>query len=543
MLATLFLSYLLRIIPFDPELLRTFGVVVIVVLGLTLVIPAFGKILETFVSRLTNFSGRYLPSSGTGFWGGFAIGAALGLVWSPCAGPILATVATLAATQALTISVVLITLAFVAGISIPLYIFALIGHKLLVKTRALSPYTGIFQRVFGVIMILAALAIYTGYDRVLQTKIVETYPACGVFLNSFESSPLITNQLRTLRLGDEKSEKDQLQDSKPIPKSGENTLPHLGAATEFSGIGGWLNTDGKPLTLASLKGKVVLVNFWTYSCINCIRTLPYVTNWYEKYKDQGFVVVGVHTPEFAFEKKQSNVEQALQQYGIQYPVALDNDYTTWTAYENRYWPAHYLVDAKGSIRRTHFGEGKYQETELAIQSLLTEAGQSLDNPAIVQVKSGSQVAVGQTPETYLGNNRFERFISPEKPSVVERRYSLPEVPLLHNWALDGLWRIEEERVISGLAGALELWFKAGKVFLVLAPPNPSEVARVKVYLDGRVIALEDAGADVDAGGMLVVDSDRLYTLADLRSDAVFEHHLRLEFETPGTSAYTFTFGQ
>lgn len=367
MLATLTLAFVVQVIPFDPEALRLFAVLVIAFLGLTLIIPTLGAQLEGMVSRLASLGGRFTKNSGTGFWSGFITGFALGLVWSPCAGPILATIATLAATQAVSFQVVLITLAFVVGVSLPLFVLAVLGKRVLTKTRVLAPYTKRIQQVFGLVMILAAGAIYTGYDKILQTRLLDTFPGYENFLNGLEKNDTVKQQLDELKNVD--GESLFLQEEPTLKMKSE--LPQYGQAPDFLGIEKWLNTDSA-LTMNGLRGKVVLIDFWTYSCINCIRTLPYVTGWYEKYKDQGFVVIGVHTPEFAFEKKTTNVADALVRYGINYPVAQDNNYGTWQAYNNRYWPAHYLIDTEGRIREYHFGEGNYQETEWAIQELIEE---------------------------------------------------------------------------------------------------------------------------------------------------------------------------
>jgi cytochrome c biogenesis protein CcdA/thiol-disulfide isomerase/thioredoxin len=368
MLATLALTFIVQAIPFDPEALRLFAVGVIALLGLTLIIPVLGAHLEGIVSRFASFGGRFTKNSGTGFWGGFLTGFALGLVWSPCAGPILATIATLAATQAVSFQVVLITLAFALGVSLPLFALAILGKRVLTKTRILAPYTKRIQQAFGLIMILAALAIYTGYDKTLQTRLLDTFPGYESFLNGLEKNETVKRKLDELKKVDNENLLIEMEKPESVVPS---TLPVYGEAPEFSGIVKWLNTDAA-LSMQDLRGQVVLIDFWTYSCINCIRTLPYVTSWYEKYQDQGLVVVGVHTPEFAYEKKTENVIDAMRQYHINYPVAQDNDYATWQAYNNRYWPALYLIDAEGNIRYTHFGEGRYEETERAIQALLGE---------------------------------------------------------------------------------------------------------------------------------------------------------------------------
>lgn len=372
-LFTLALSYILKVIPIDPDTLRLVAVVIIGFLGMMLLVPRLGKYLEAFVSRLSsfNFTGRFVKT-GQGFKKGFITGFALGLVWSPCAGPILATVATVAATQTLSFSVVLLTVSFVLGIGVPLFILTLLGQRILSRTKVLSPYTTRIQQFFGAIMLLAALALYTGYDQKLQLQFAEYCSENGMpFLGgSFEKNVLVTRALEKLR--NPESPGAVLL---PLQLSGDkkfSDLGDLGPAPEFVGIMNWLNID-RPLSLEKdLRGKVVLVDFFTYACINCIRTLPYVTSWYEKYKGEGLVVIGIHTPEFEYEKKTANVADALERHKITYPVAQDNDYATWKAYNNRYWPAFYLVDATGRIRYVHFGEGQYEETEKAIQGLLEE---------------------------------------------------------------------------------------------------------------------------------------------------------------------------
>jgi thiol-disulfide isomerase/thioredoxin len=227
------------------------------------------------------------------------------------------------------------------------------------------------QRVFGVIMLAAAIIIYTGYDKTLQTKLIETYPVCGVVLNSFETNPWVLEELKKLRFRQVDEASDPVKSVNHVPQPQAKTLPNLGPAPAFSELGPWINTA--PLSLEGLRGQVVLIHFWTFGCINCIRTLPAVTKWYEQYREQGLVVVGIHTPEFAYERELKNVERAVKERGITYPVALDNQYATWNAYENQYWPAFYLIDATGKLRYTHFGEGRYETTEKAIENLIQEA--------------------------------------------------------------------------------------------------------------------------------------------------------------------------
>lgn len=528
---TLALSYILKVIPIDPDTLRLLAVAVISLLGLTLVVPAFGKILEAYVSRLSSIGGSMF-SKGTGWKGGFVTGFALGIVWSPCAGPILATVATLAATQTLNLSIVLVTVAFVLGVGVPLLILALLGHHILTRTRSLSRYTGRIQQVFGVVMILSALAIYTGYDLKLQARFAEFCSANGItFLDRFQTNAAVTEALEDLR--EKNTDAGAFQGGKQVPTKG-GMLQNYGAASEFVGIMNWLNID-QPLTLQDLRGKVVLVDFWTYSCINCIRTFPYLTSWYEKYRDQGLVIVGVHTPEFEFEKKTANVADALTRHGITYPVAQDNSYATWRAYNNRYWPAHYLIDAQGNVREYHYGEGNYEETERAIQELLREAGQAVDED--IAAVAAESAGGARTPETYLGADRLERFASPERVTEKEQLFTLPATVGVHMVAYGGSLRVEPERIVSGEGAVLRLHFQGQKVFLVMAPET-EEPQTVQVFFDGKLVTEGAAGQDVK-NGALRVDEDRLYELIDLRGVAG-DHLLELRFSA-GVAAYAFTF--
>ena len=295
----------------------------------------------------------------------------------------------------------------------------------------------------------------------------------------------------------------------------------------------WINSPA--LKLADLRGKVVLIDFWTYSCINCIRTLPYVTAWFDKYKAQGLVVVGVHTPEFAFEHETANVQDATRRYHITYPVAQDNNYATWNAYNNLYWPAEYLIDARGHVRHTHFGEGNYDETEQVIQQLLAEAGQTVAAPLL---QAGPvPMSQAQTPETYVGLGRGDALASPEKP-VADRMasYSLPAHLPVNQFALDGQWTLADEYDTVEVAGArLRLHFVARDVYLVLAPAG--KAATVDVTLPpGQANHSED----VDAQGRLQVSADRLYHIASL--DGLQESTVELRFEQPGARVYAFTFG-
>jgi thiol-disulfide isomerase/thioredoxin len=315
---------------------------------------------------------------GSGFGSGLVTGACLGLVWAPCAGPILAAVTTLAATRAVSSGAVLVVLAYAFGAGIPLLVIAYGGRALFKKAANATGNPERIRQSFGVVMLLTAALIAFNADTLVTAWVTNLVPTGWTNqLTAFEASPLVSQQL--VKLSQISTSTQPVPTPTPgnklMPKASD--LPNLGPAPQFVGIDHWLNST--PLTLQDLRGKVVLVDFWTFDCINCIHTLPYVIAWYNKYKDEGFVVIGVHTPEFAFEHETSNVAQAIAQYQIKYPVAQDNEYATWQAYHNEYWPAEYFIDAQGNLRHTHFGEGSYDESEKIIQQLLAEAGNPVNS--------------------------------------------------------------------------------------------------------------------------------------------------------------------
>lgn len=523
------ISYLVSFFGLDPNIIRLFAVIVLVIMGFSMIVPAFSRILEGTLSRL---SGRFGQSQiRSGFGGGFLTGCSLGIVWTPCTGPILATIATLAATTSLNLGIILVTIVYVIGLGIPLFFFSYGGGKLIAKTRFVSGFTGRIQQIFGAVILLTALAIYTNYDKVLQVKLLDSFPSYTQFLIGLETNPAVKNQLDILKGNKEKKTDEMI--GKPFRMTDSSSLPNLGQAPEFVGINKWLNSQ--PLTLQSLRGKVVLIDFWTYTCINCIRTLPFVTGWYEKYKDQGFVVVGVHTPEFEFEKKTENVIQAIKQYNIHYPVAQDNDYATWNAYSNQYWPAEYLIDAFGVIRRTHFGEGQYDETEKAIQGLLEEKGSQVNQNLIEMPDQTPKTSL--SPETYLGSGRMQFFYPNGSLGNGKKVFELSKNIPQNYFSLGGEWAIESENAVSGQNAVLEYNFFAQKVFLVLRPPT-SGVGTVKVFIGGKSVDVFSSGEDVE-DGTVTINEDRLYNLIQLKNPE--SHLLRLEF-TPGIEVFAFTFG-
>jgi thiol-disulfide isomerase/thioredoxin len=333
--------------------------------------------------------------------------------------------------------------------------------------------------------------------------------------------------------------------AKPAMRAaGAESLPDEGAAPSFAGATQWLNSP--PLTPEALKGKVVLVDFWTYSCVNCLRAIPYVKAWAEKYKDQGLVVVGVHAPEFAFEKNLSNVKQAVADLGIAYPVAIDNDYAIWRAFKNQFWPAHYFIDAQGRIRHHHFGEGDYDGSERVIQQLLAEAGHDAAAGSLVAVNAAGVQAPAdskdvESPETYVGYERAENFVSPGGSVQDAPRDYAAGAPRLNEWGLSGRWTVGgEAAALDEAGGAIVYRFHARDLHLVLGPGPDGKPVRFRVTVDGKPPEA-DHGADVAPDGSGTVSGQRLYQLVR-QAGPVADRTFEIRFLDAGVQAYAFTFG-
>jgi cytochrome c biogenesis protein CcdA/thiol-disulfide isomerase/thioredoxin len=525
---TLAVSFLESSLGLNPNVLRKLAVVVLLVIGFSMVVPALSRRMEASISSLAGRFGGVGRNQRSDFSGGFVTGLALGVVWTPCSGPILASVATLAATNKVSLQVVIVTLFYVAGVSIPLFGFAVGGQKLLAKSRRLSKHTARIQIASGVVMILTAFAIYTNYDKTIEAKLLNAIPSYSSALTKIESGSGVTKALT------------KLKGSKEVPSTITGDQSGLfnanSKAPEFKGISQWLNTAG-PTTLAALKGKVVLVDFWTYSCINCIRTLPHVVAWYNKYHSSGFEVIGVSTPEFAFEKEASNVKSAIKQFKLPYPVALDNNYDTWNAYNNQYWPAEYLIDATGQIRRTEFGEGNYPQSEQAIRTLLANAGHKVTVAPSDLPDTTPQTQL--TPETYFGSNRSQ-FGYPTS-NYPNGSFTIPvqkTVPL-DQFALGGKWLIQPDYVQASAGATITEHFDASKVYMILKP-GAAKSGKVLVSYNGKPLTGALAGSDV-VNGVITVNSDRLYNIFDSGA-AMSDGTLLFTFQDAGTQAFTFTFG-
>jgi thiol-disulfide isomerase/thioredoxin len=383
------------------------------------------------------------------------------------------------------------------------------------------------RRALGVAVIMGVAAIALGWDTNLLTKLS--------FVNTSKAEARLINAL-----GPEKPATLAVNAAESQP-----VLADEGPMPDLNGAVAWLNSS--PLTRDSLRGKVVLIDFWTYSCINCLRALPYVEGWAAKYKDAGLVVIGVHTPEFAFEKDQANVEKAVRDLKVNYPVAIDSDHKIWQAFNNEYWPAHYFIDGKGRIRYHHFGEGEYDESERVIQRLLKENGAtSLSGAAINVSAAGAQAAPDnkdiRSPETYIGYQRAEHFASTEPIGQDARKAYTPRPRLsLNEWALSGTWRVgAESAVLRTGSGKIVFRFHARDLHLVLGPTKDGKPVRFTAKLDGTPPG-EDHGSDTDASGAGTVQGHRLYQLIRQKG-TVEDRTFEIEFLDPGVQAFAFTFG-
>lgn len=523
---TLFLSTIVRLTGISADALRIMSVVVIAGFGASLLIPGFQSMMEKLFARLSQF----VPRNNTkqGWTGGLLIGLSLGLLWTPCVGPILASVISLALTGSVNSAALFITLSYALGTAIPMLLIMWGGQKALQKVPWLVSNTGKIQKFFGVLMIITALGIYLNWDRKFQTWVLETFPQYGTGLTQFEDNEQVKEQLDEIS-GEQSLLKPEV--GKPMFDS-ENSLlkPQEIVAPELIVGGQWFNSQ--PLNLEELKGKVVLVDFWTYSCINCQRTFPYLRTWWEKYQDKGLVIIGVHSPEFEFEKDADTLADAINDFDLKYPIMQDNNFATWRAYSNRYWPAKYLIDKEGYIRYWHFGEGKYDQTEQAIQELLKDTGVAdlptdIDNPDY-QLSSRS-------PETYLGYKRIENFASLESIQQDQlANYTAPDTLDVDQVAYQGQWIITEEYAQPKAGAKLLLNFEGQEVFLVMN--NREQPAQVRVIVDGQA---QYPGVDV-IDGMVTIDKDTLYNLVKL--DQPGQHILELEFLDDNAEVYAFTFG-
>jgi cytochrome c biogenesis protein CcdA/thiol-disulfide isomerase/thioredoxin len=517
---------------------RWLALVFVALFGLTLLLPQLAERLTRPLvatgSRLSEAAGADArPRPGASF----LIGVATGLLWAPCAGPILGLLLTGAALQGASIQTTFLLLAYAAGAATSLALALLLGGKVFAAMKRSIGAGEWVRRGLGAAMLAGVAAIALGLDTGVLARF-STASTGGIEQALVEKlsgkSPRNSAAPNSIAEG-----AVQVADKTPGTLPVEGNLPPLDGAVQ------WLNSP--PLDAQALKGKVVLVDFWTYSCINCLRSLPYVKAWAEKYRDQGLVVIGVHAPEFAFERDVSNVTKAMKDLGITYPVAIDNEFKIWRAFNNEYWPAHYFADAQGRIRYHHFGEGAYAESERVIQQLLREAGAAKVADGLISAQAdGVQMAPDndavQSPETYVGYQRAEHFV-PETALVPDQVavYNPPAQLALNDWSLGGQWHVGPERATaSAPASRIVYRFHARDLHLVLGPGADGKPVRFKVLIDGK--APGDAhGMDVAPDGSGTVTDQRLYQLVR-QSDGVTDRTFSIEFLDPGASAYAFTFG-
>jgi cytochrome c biogenesis protein CcdA/thiol-disulfide isomerase/thioredoxin len=509
---------------------RYVAIAVFAVMGLALLFPGFAEILSRPFVRLggkVTQAGDAPPSIGKSL----LLGVSTGLLWAPCAGPILGLILTGAAVEGASARSAFLLLAFAFGAAASLAMALLAGKKVFALMKRSLGAEEWIRRGLGVAVLLGVVAIASGWDTGLLTRVslASTSSVEQKLLNRFHPAANSVNA----------SNSAASASSATVALDNEGPMPSLDGAVS------WLNSP--PLTTQQLRGKVVLVDFWTYSCINCLRSIPYIEAWAEKYKNDGLVVIGVHTPEFAFEKDPANVAKAVQDLKITYPVALDSNYAIWKAFKNQYWPAHYFIDANGEIRFHHFGEGQYDESERVIQELLKEKNSGLNLAGFVDVRGSGALAAAdlndvQSPETYVGYARQQNYASPEEIAADSpAKYTLPLRLNVNQWGLEGKWEVSDEHAtLLSAPGSILFRFHARDLHLVLGPGKDGRPIRFRVLFDGGA-PLEDHGVDTDENGNGVVKGYRLYQLIRQKGK-VEDRTFEIQFLDPGVQAFAFTFG-
>lgn len=504
-LVTLFGSLLLSVLGLPQDVLRWAGIVVLALIGAGLVVPRFEQLLEKPFTWIPQRS----PDPDKG---GFALGLALGAVYVPCAGPVLAAITVAGSTGKIGVDTVVLTLTFAVGAAIPLLIFALAGRRVAERVQAFRKRQRAVRTTAGVVMIALAVGLVFNLPQLLQRVVPDYTSDLQARVNNSE-------QVRkALNLGglvnDQNKDLDKCSD-------GAAELESCGTAPDITGVAQWLNSPG--VDLKTLRGKVVLIDFWAYSCINCQRSLPHVTAWDSAYRDAGLQVVGVHSPEYAFEKEPANVQAATRNFGITYPVALDNDLATWTNYRNRYWPAHYLVDAQGTVRHIKFGEGDYRTTEKLIRQLLTDADPSVTLPPATELRDDTPVVADITRETFLGSTKRVNFAGTETYTTGEKSFQFPQNQPHDSFALDGTWTLTSQHISPTAGNArIRLDYRAEQVRMVL-----SGKGTVTYEHNGQSKTLQ---VDGTPNSYQLVATDRI------------EAGVLTVTVSPGVQAYSFTFG-
>ena len=548
-IAIVALASLVKGVGLGASAARDLAIVVLIVFGVVLLVPELSAKLEAPLSRLARFGPK---TRGNGFITGLGVGGALGFVIAPCAGPILGAVIGVSSDTGATARIVIIALCYTLGMSAVLLVYAFAGRAVIDRIRRTISGRGV-ERVLGCILVVTAVAMVFNLDVRFEDTLAQDTSLPAIFTDptrSLENSNAVQNRLASLRPKSQFAARQTQAEAKAKPTAdhvgvsipGVHTpsLPVLGTAPQFTGNEDWFNTrKGRPLTLSGMRGHVVLVDFWTYTCINCIRTLPYLKRMYATYHRYGLDIVGVETPEFTFEQEASNVRQAIATDGISYPVVQDNRYDTWNAYHNQYWPAEYFIDAQGKVRYVKFGEGGYETDEAVIRELLFEAGAHHLPPPVTPGAITPSKGLA-TPETYVDPERAtaydEHWSQPLKPGT--QAYHGTSNPAINEFSLNGTFTLSQQSATAVSDGAsISGRFQAQHVYLVLTSQGDVP-RRAKVLLDGRPISSAQAGADVHDGAV-TVRGQRLYSLVSAPYDETGTVTIELP---PGVSAYDFTFG-
>jgi cytochrome c biogenesis protein CcdA/thiol-disulfide isomerase/thioredoxin len=528
---------------------RLAAILLMAFFGITLLLP---RLSERMTRPIVELGARLTQTTGKAgreatFGSSLVLGVATGLLWAPCAGPILGLLLTGAALHGASLNTSFLLLAYAAGAATSLAVALVIGGRVFAAMKRSLGAGEWIRRGLGVAVLAGVAAIASGLDTGLLAQVS--------LASTTEIEQALVDRLHAARNAAAAGSAQVAMTSEPVMQAGPSMmaatsqpslqLPVEGQLPSLAGAVDWLNSA--PLTAEALRGHVVLVDFWTYSCINCLRALPYVEAWAKKYRDQGLIVIGVHAPEFAFERNIANVRAAVKRLDIDYPVAIDNNFAIWRGFNNEYWPAHYFIDAEGRIRHHHFGEGNYDESERVIQGLLREAGHQHIAPGTVSVsgtgvEAAADIADVQSPETYVGTSRAENFASPGGAVQDEvRTYKAPSKLALNQWALSGAWRVGgQDAVLTQPDGGITYRFRARDLHLVLGPATDGKPIKFHVLIDGHAPG-PDHGVDTDADGNGVITGQQLYQLVRLSGD-VTDHTFEIRFRAPGATAYSFTFG-
>lgn len=507
---------------------RWAALALLAVFGVALLFPRVSDRLTRPLVALGSRLSERQPGEKDSIWSSVVLGIATGLLWAPCAGPILGIIFTAAALNGASAGTTLLLLAYALGAATSLALALLVGGKVFARMKKSLGASERIRQVLGALVLVGVVAIAFGVDTRVLSK-----------LSSAQTAGLETSLAQKLGISHSTQESNARQNAMgQLELPVEGTLP----AIEKLGIGPWFNS--KPLAAVDLKGKVVVIDFWTYSCINCLRSIPYVKAWDERYRKDGLVVIGVHAPEFAFEHDQANVAKAVKDLGIQYPVVMDNDWKLWRALQNNYWPAHYFIDAQGRIRFHHFGEGEYDMSERVIRQLLAEAGRApagtMSNAQGTGAEAAADLGEVGSPETYIGYYRAERFVSPGGLSHDQPKTYASASLNLNDWGFEGQWLDQRQSARSLAAGAkISFRFHARDLHLVLGSASGKPV-RFRITVDGKAPG-PDAGVDANAEGFGTVTGQRLYQLVRQKG-LVEDRTFTIEFLDPGVEAFSFTFG-